>query len=142
MEAVDWIPVDLLASIMTELVKTSKQKNEAFATDYNLVYPVSTTWSALAPHVQKIAGIERLVALRDCVRILEHSSHEKDGVMVDKNPALKLQDFLRTLGRKDALYNVRSMYELKALVQDSQQASELTEVRAEWIALWMRQWRF
>lgn len=141
MEAVDWIPVDLLASVMTELVKTSKQKNEAFATDYNLVYPVSTTWSALAPHVQKNRR-NRLVALRDWVGILEHSSHEKDGVMVDKNPALKLQDFLRTLGRKDALYNVRSMYELKALVRDSQQASELTEVRAEWIALWMRQWRF
>jgi hypothetical protein len=62
--------------------------------------------------------------------------------MVEKNPALKLLDFLRALGRKEALYNVRSMYEVQALVRDSQQASELTEVRAEWIALWMRQWQF
>ena len=57
MEAVDWIPVDLLASIMIELVKTSTQKNEALTTVYNLVNPVSTTWSALATHVQNIAGI-------------------------------------------------------------------------------------
>lgn len=86
METVDWIPVDLLASIMAELVKTSTQKNEALTTVYNLVNPVSTTWSALAPHVQKIAGIERLVALRDWVSVLEHNSYEKDGAMVEKIP--------------------------------------------------------
>jgi hypothetical protein len=72
---------------------------------------------------------------------LEHSSYEKDGVMVEKNPELKLLDFLRALALKKAPYNARSMYEVKALVRDSQQASELTEGTAEWIALWLREWR-
>jgi thioester reductase-like protein len=140
-EAVDWIPVDVLASIMVELVESTLQQNAMRTTVYNLVNPVSTTWSTLAPHAQKLAGIERQVALRDWIGLLEQSSHEKDGAIVETNPALKLLDFLRTLSQKELPSNPRSMYEVKALVRDSQQASELTEVRAEWMGLWMRQWR-
>jgi thioester reductase-like protein len=140
-EAVDWIPVDVLASIMVELVSSTLNQNVMRTKVYNLVNPVSTTWSALAPHAQKLAGIERRVALRTWVEILEQSSNEKNGAIVETNPALKLLDFLRVLSRKEVPSNARSMYEVKGLIRDSQQASELTAVTAEWMGLWMRQWR-
>jgi hypothetical protein len=66
-----------------------------------LVNPVSTAWSALAPYVQNIAEIERLIALRDWVGILERSSYEKNGVMVEKKSrteASRLSACLRSEG--------------------------------------------
>jgi hypothetical protein len=52
LETVDWIPVDLLASIMAELVKTTTQKNETLTMVYNLVilYP---RLGPLLPHMSR-----------------------------------------------------------------------------------------
>ena len=132
-EAVDWIPVDVLALIMLELVKNTLRQNSMRTMVYNLVNSRTTIWSALVPHVQTIAGIEKLVALREWVEILEQSSLESNGAIVEINPALKLLDFMRGLSLKEGPSNARSMYEVKALLRDSQQASELTKVIVEWI---------
>jgi hypothetical protein len=132
-EAVDWIPVDVLALIMLELVKNTLRQNGMRTMVYNLVNPRTTIWSALVPNVQKIAGIEKLVALREWVEILEQSSLESNGAIVERNPALKLLDFMRGLSLKEGPSNGRSMYEVKALLRDSQQASELTKVTVEWM---------
>jgi hypothetical protein len=78
--------------------------------------------------------------LREWVEILEQSSLENNGASVETNPALKLLDFMRGLSPKEGPSNARSMYEVKALLRNSQQASELTEVTVEWMGKWMRQW--
>ena len=136
---VNSIPVDVLASIMVELVD-SVIGQDGKQTLYNLVNPQPTTWSVLGPHVQKIAGIERKVPLSDWVEILEQSSYEQNGAIVDANPALKLLDFMRALSRKQTTLKAESMYEVKGLIRDSQQASQLTEVTPAWMSLWMKQW--
>ncbi|KAE9365218.1 putative NRPS-like enzyme [Stipitochalara longipes BDJ] len=140
-EVVDWIPVDTLAATIVELVQNSLHHNSSGTKVYNLVNPRPTTWSALAPHIQRLAGIKRMIALRDWVGLLEESSHEKNGAIVEINPALKLLDFMRGLSLREMPSSAGSMYEVKALTRDSQQAAGLTKVTAEWMQLWIRQWR-
>lgn len=140
-EVVDWVPVDVLASIIIELVDNTISQGKGQTLVYNLVNPRSTTWSALAPEVQRLAGIERIAPMKDWMKALEQSSHERNGAIVETNPALKLLDFMRALSLKQAPAEVKSMDEVSGLVRDSKQAFELTEVSPEWMRLWMRQWK-
>ncbi|PMD30871.1 hypothetical protein L207DRAFT_612220 [Hyaloscypha variabilis F] len=127
---VDWIPVDTRASIILELVQNSLHGNGKQCEGVQS-----------AVHFQKLAEIETTVDLKDWVRILEESSHEKKGAIVERNPAMKLLDFMRGLSLKEMPLSARSMYEVKALTRDSQQAAEFTGVTAEWPGLWIHQWR-
>jgi thioester reductase-like protein len=142
MEVVDWIPADLLASIMLELTeevvhKSSQEKGTTSV--YNLVNPKAIVWSSLCSPVQQLAGISRAVTLKEWVRLLEESSKEKNGAIVDTNPAAKLLDFFRVLSQKDV--PSLSPYAVTSLVGDSQTAANLEAVKPEWIQLWLSGWK-
>jgi len=60
MEVVDWVPVDLLASMMVELAEgivCQGAKNRGRTSVYYLVNPQATSWSSLHAPVQQLAGI-------------------------------------------------------------------------------------
>jgi len=128
LEVIDWIPVDVLASKIVELVQNNLNQMGSNTKVYNLVNPRSTTWSALAPYVQTLTGITRMVGLREWVEILDNSSHERNGAIIEANPALRLLDFMRGISLKENPSNPRLMYQVGGLSRDSQRAAELTEV--------------
>jgi thioester reductase-like protein len=142
MEVVDWIPADLLASIMLELTEEVVHKSsqeEGTTSVYNLVNPKASTWSALCSPVQQLSGIPRAVRLKEWVRLLEDSSKERNGAIIETNPAVKLLDFFRILSQKEI--PSLSPYAVDSLIGHSRTAANLEAVKPEWIQLWMSGWK-
>ncbi|KUJ09297.1 uncharacterized protein LY89DRAFT_690344 [Mollisia scopiformis] len=142
MEVLDWIPVDLLSSIMIELTEQILEQDDRGTSQtsvYNLVNPKAITWSEVRTDVQNFVGVEKTVTLKEWVSMLEQSSREKKGAVVETNPAVKVLDFFQLMSEKDT--ERVSRYEFGRLVQDSPTASEMTAVSAAWLKLWVRQWK-
>ncbi|TVY80570.1 Non-canonical non-ribosomal peptide synthetase FUB8 [Lachnellula suecica] len=143
MEIIDWVPVDLMASMVVQLTdrmirKSSRADGET--TVYNLVNPRPTTWSKLCTPIQKLSGIPRTMPLDKWVSLLEESSKERNGAVMETNPAIKLLDFFRLLGQKQTSSDKHSRYDVTGLVRDSPTAGELEAVSSEWIRLWLGGW--
>jgi len=142
MESIEWIPVDVISLIMVELVEEVLRSQSLGKTlVYNLVNPKPATWSSLSKSAQKLTGISKTVPLKDWVEALEVSSHEKNGAIIETNPAVKLLDWLRLISQKDIPQEGTSGFEVRRLVQDSRTASQLTAVSSEWMSLWISRWK-
>jgi thioester reductase-like protein len=144
-EKIDWVPVDLLSTIMVELVEKLISKDKVGTEEtlvYNLVNPKVTTWSSLLPAVQELAGTPRTLPLGDWVKELEKSANENFGIVTERNPGLKLLDFFRSLSSQEISSNHSPQFEVTKLVHDSRHASRLDPVSPKWMGMWMDQWKF
>jgi thioester reductase-like protein len=154
LDSIDWIPVNILALIIVQLLElvhdnvSSEGKSETSRSPavYNLVNPKVTEWTALLSAVQEELGGEsnvRIVPLEEWIQALENSASENHGYIVADNPAVKLLDFFKTLGKGASRYTETSKlrYEVGRLVRDSPRAADLGPVSPEWIRLWMKQWK-
>ncbi|CZR62914.1 related to nonribosomal peptide synthetase MxcG (component of the myxochelin iron transport regulon) [Phialocephala subalpina] len=135
MEVLDWLPVDLLSTIILELVEKVLDRQGQISV-YNLINPKTTTWCEVRQDVQKFAGIGRSVPLKAWVEMLEQSSK---GAVLEANPAVKLLDFFRLLGEKET--ETESRYEVGRLVRESSKAAEIPAVSPAWLRLWIEQWK-
>jgi thioester reductase-like protein len=167
MNEVDWIPVDLLANIIVELLvtkikapKSNEEKGNEGAIVYNLVNPRVTSWGTLLLVVKdafgKGKGAEeiKVVSSNDWCEALRKSASE-NGVAMDKNPGVKLVDYfesnvgggkmvegaLKENGKEDE-FELKGAFDVVNLLDDSYQAESLHAVGVEWIRLWLRQWDF
>lgn len=165
MDGCDWIPVDLLAEIMKELIlddhsrEKGREEREVFR-DCNkwqvrylhLVNPRSTPWSTLAPVIKACLGPNtRLVSLTEWIEALKRSGEvdSDDGSPSDasqtegreelenKNPALRLIDFFESLPHLQ-----RPKFSTEEAQKISKTLRGLKAVNADWQELWMRQWGF
>ncbi|KAK0105234.1 hypothetical protein ONS95_004375 [Cadophora gregata] len=144
MDTVDWVPVDLLSTIILELAERivhHKSTKDQGTLVYNLVNPQTTTWSSLLPTVQESIGVQKVVSFSDWVQALQQSSTANNGAFVASNPGVKLLDFYHEIGEKESAVE-GSRYAVDNLICDSKQASDLTAVSPEWMRLWLRQWSF
>ena len=145
MEVIDWIPVDLLSTIMVELIQkilTNNRREKRETLVYNLVNPQAITWPAFLPSVQRLSGIAKVVSLKTWVKRLEESNKEHHGAVTEHNPAVKLLEYFRALSEKNIPPETGSRYDVSGLVRDSKQASNLEAVSPEWLKLWIEQWNF
>ncbi|KAJ9348646.1 putative NRPS-like enzyme [Paecilomyces variotii] len=147
MNTIDWIPVDLMASIITELSsQNGREHNAASLSVYNLVNPRPTGWSTLLPTVQEHLGGPakiKVIPLPEWVGELEKSTALNHGYITEDNPAVKLLDFFKSLlksedSREDT---ATSSYEVAGLKKDSNVARDLQTVSQSWMRLWIDQWR-
>ena len=106
----DWIPVDMVAQIMYEiLLPTNKNKSrmepdpsESTADVYNLVHPRPIHWSLLNDILKARLGDKvRIVSMAERMEVLKKNKEEKIGTTAPR-PALKLLPFLETLAANDA----------------------------------------
>jgi thioester reductase-like protein len=145
-ENIDWVPVDTLSTIMVELVGQliSKENRAGETLVYNLVNPKVTSWSSsLLPATKTLTSISRTLPLGDWVDELEKSVRDNHGIITDHNPAAKLLDFFRLLSNQTEVTTSSAQpFELARLLQDSKYASKLEAVSAEWMNIWMDQWKF
>jgi thioester reductase-like protein len=154
LDSIDWIPVDILALIIVQLLELihdnvsnqGQSETRPSPAVYNLVNPKVTEWGALFPAVQDELGGEskvRIVPLEEWVQALENSASENHGYIVAENPAVKLLDFFKILGKGASRYAETSKlrYEVGRLVRDSPRAAKLGPVSPKWIRLWMKQWK-
>ncbi|CAN8105530.1 unnamed protein product [Discula destructiva] len=94
---IDFVPVDALARIMSELIDTTEQRlAQSLGTEtvvYNVVNPQITTWTDLLPAVQRVAP--RVLPLSEWVALLEKTK-DSSAHILDQNPGVKLIDFYKS----------------------------------------------
>ena len=148
---VDWVPVDLLANIVVDLLvvagsthSSKGMKGAAKTAVYHVANPSSVPWTSLLPVVTQALGSSvSVVNFADWVTALQNSTAETSRNVSD-NPAIKLISFFENLQDK-AIRFPRA----HAATLDVQRTKELSEhlaalepVNAPWMELWMRQWAF
>lgn len=142
LERVDWIPVDLLGSIIVELALASHDNaveelmQPPGAVVYHTVNPKVTTWAELVPIIQAALGgtsnVE-VVSLKAWLEALRGS--ESKTADIAANPALKLMDFFQDLMSGSAPY-----LDTERTARSSPSLASLSSVRPAWMENWTRQW--
>ncbi|KAF8857822.1 hypothetical protein BDZ45DRAFT_743995 [Acephala macrosclerotiorum] len=109
-ESVQWVPVDLLANIVGELVLDSldasgNRQAEAWTKYFHLCNPNEGKWQDLVPAIEVYfanSGQQMdIVSFEQWVHKLEQSAKKKDSE-VERNPAGKLLDFYQAMRRGNA----------------------------------------
>ncbi|KAJ4386322.1 hypothetical protein N0V93_009216 [Gnomoniopsis smithogilvyi] len=140
LERVDWIPVDLLGSTISELALASHSAIEAMqpsgAVVYHTVNPKATSWAELVPVVLAALGGTsnvQVVSLEAWLEALRDSESKTADIAV--NPALKLMDFFKDL-RNGSAPNL----DTKRTARSSSSLAGLSSVQPAWMENWTRQW--
>ncbi|GFN14080.1 putative NRPS-like enzyme [Aspergillus tubingensis] len=135
---VDWVPVDTLSTITTELMHTRRQNQSVTPhAVYHLVNPCKTPWATLVPAIQaKYPGMQA-VPLDQWLDELEAIKSPSETEVREK-PALKLLDFYRGL--------TGEMLSASISVEQTRGASKAMEglgaVTGELMGNWLGQWDF
>ncbi|KAK4497666.1 hypothetical protein PRZ48_010319 [Zasmidium cellare] len=150
-EDIDWVPVDIAAVALAELafnlVQTA-QNPKTGANFFHLVNPSCTQWTKLVPSMTSMIPTDvRLVGFVEWVTILKESVNTAGGFQgVDEgvNPAAKLIDFFDNLQDRAIRFPKAksTLLETRETMKVSKTLAELDAVGPEWMALWMRQWRW
>ncbi|KAI1118275.1 hypothetical protein F5Y14DRAFT_258240 [Nemania sp. NC0429] len=133
---VAWIPVDVLGQIVSELMDDIAGRGSRDAIVYNVMNPLTTSWEELLPAVKKV--VPETVPLADWIERLETSQGTGSHVL-DENPGVKLIDFYKQ-AFLDGDEGRDVVIEKRNLVMGSRTARELSPVKAEHLAKWMKGW--
>jgi thioester reductase-like protein len=135
--AIDWIPVDTLATIIVDIIKDLTQNG--IPRTFNLVNPRQASWETLLPvvlarwNVKAVSFAEWL----DTLRTVEHTSD------LTSLPALKFFDFFENMGADLKNSGNRTM---EFATNNSQKASRtmanMTPIDAPAMDIWLDQWNF
>ena len=159
---VDWIPVDKLALIISDLMNHDVANSNETLGVYNLVNPHTVSWSSLVPSV--IAGLGTnndnsnddnssgsppscaTIPLADWIYMLKSRDRESPSE-VARFPALKILEFYESMleslrksqGGEDGNGKV---FATERAEQASSTMSGLDGVSREWMRMWMEGWKF
>ena len=162
---VDWIPANLMAQVITELViqkfpRSVKEPQDVPLRVYNLVNPFVTSWSSLVPTVQEYLP-ERGQAADASVKIVPYSEwflvlkklaertltqnmnedFVKSTNITELCPGLKLIDFYEELNHLElADQKIRPHFVTTKTTEDSTTLEHLSPILPQWMSTWMRQW--
>lgn len=144
---IDWIPVDILAPVIIELVEgilhSDVARQNGQTSVYNLVNPKMASWTSLLHAVQRATAIQRTITLPQWVDALDKSSLDKGGIVSAANPAVKLLDFFRRLSSRESNaggQNITARYDVSLLLENSVSVSKMAAVSDDWMELWIKQW--
>lgn len=135
-QKVDWIPVDELAKITSDLVDAvEKHREEVGVTPvYNVVNPKVTTWEKeLLPAVRSLTS--EVVPLEEWLDRLDKTK-DTSAHILDKNPGAKLADFYKGFLSTEAAMN----FATDELVRDSPTAASLGPITQKNMAGWIKTW--
>ncbi|KAJ3578647.1 hypothetical protein NPX13_g1919 [Xylaria arbuscula] len=130
---VNWVPVDKLGNIISELVSATSSKESDPFTVYNIVNSKVTPWEDLLPAIQKVAPT--VVESQEWVDRLEDS--DKGHHLISQNPGIKLIEFYKEtmLGSPAKITT-----EMDKLLAVSETMRSLPRVEAEHMQRWMQGW--
>lgn len=142
-----WIPVDILAAIIVELVSNDcvhsqnpqKESGKAWTKYYHLENPHQEKWSTLVPAIQEhFAKVPlQVVGLDDWVEKLEASGKAPDADAT-QNPGLKLLEMFQGLraAKESVILDTKLTQARSKIMQD------LPPVNEDSMRLWLEQWSF
>ncbi|KAK5796746.1 hypothetical protein VI817_006030 [Penicillium citrinum] len=136
--AVDWVPVDTLSSIMSEIIY-SRHNNKEKSAVFHLTNVEKAEWSSLLPVIQKRYGVKQ-VEFSEWVSELE-AIQQPTAAQVSEKPALKLLSFYRGLVDEE-----KGAMAVPLDVQKARHASTtmrgLGPISASLMDNWLEQWSF
>lgn len=147
-ELVDWIPVDLLSSIILELAVDSPNKGDHETGQAKIVHAVNphkVQWHETVLPVllsrltsKSVTGPMKVVSMAEWVESLRSASlvaSEEDEAAIS---AFKLIPFLSALAQGDA----RPTFETVKTAKLSKGLRELEPVGERWVNSWLDQWGY
>ncbi|KAI0429337.1 hypothetical protein F5Y09DRAFT_331905 [Xylaria sp. FL1042] len=141
--ALDWIPVDVLGQIVSELAVDVAHYSAAGPFVYNVLNPQTATWEELLPAVKEV--VPETVSPAEWVERLEASRHAAPHAL-EQNPGVKLIDFYKQTflgggggGGGDGDRQPVTV-ETRNLLMGSRTARNLSPVKKENLAKWMKGW--
>ncbi|KAG6354291.1 hypothetical protein INS49_004896 [Diaporthe citri] len=143
-QEINWIPVDELACIVTELISyihlppvngepQNEQSNPLQV--FNVVNPNVSSWEDVLPALQ--TEVPETIPVRQWVERLEESV-EKSTYVLDQNPGAKLVAFYQGALVGDG--RAEPLYEVERLVKASRNAARLGPVTKADLKRWMEEW--
>ena len=139
MNNIDWIPVDLLSTIIAELALHSASAPKTGTQVFHTINPSIVTWNTLLPNIQNALGQNlTVVPFKNWLQTLRASAREATTEeALDTNPAVKLMDFYE--GLLNDAHRIPKL-ETKETEMASPGLREVGPVRSEWMVKWIRQW--
>lgn len=136
---VDFVPVDSLGHIMSELIdaleRHRSEPNGSETVVYNVVNPQVTTWGELVPALKRVA--REVVPLSEWVARLE-ATKDTSAHILDQNPGVKLLDFYKSFLGGEEGGGLR--FATDKLVLGSKTAAELSPITQKQMSRWIDGW--
>ncbi|KAI1619274.1 hypothetical protein EDD37DRAFT_217483 [Exophiala viscosa] len=134
---VNWIPVDVLADIVVDIIHSPVVESPAI---FNLVNPKPVQWASLVPSIQSRFGAGKLTAVPldewiTAVRSIDMG----DTDAVNAAPAVKIMDFFEAIAQTNA---VSPKYTTSMGPAISKTMGDLGAVNPGWMEIWLSQWNF
>lgn len=147
---IDFLPVDVLGSILIELARSTKAgevgKRQAGTLVYNLRNPHPVPWHKLLTAVTHAPGGQLKVVSPatwlDTLRVSAQELENKD-VLMSTNPAVKLNDFFEKLWAADMGSPgdaTPHLLRIERALEASPTLHSLGPVRFEWMQKWVHEW--
>ncbi|THV50449.1 hypothetical protein BGAL_0150g00130 [Botrytis galanthina] len=152
LEAVDWIPVDILGKVVYELVTSSNHDTlESDSTSesssesprvYHLVNPKRTKYSdAVLPRLQSILDLP-IISFEEWVQRLHDSAADTHDMTINDNPAVKILGFYEGLVEKKKEGRSQVWLDTEKAVEGSATLKSMDPIDRDCVDNWMRQWGY
>ncbi|KAI1751133.1 hypothetical protein F4782DRAFT_205813 [Xylaria castorea] len=145
LDRIEWVPVDLLAEIVTELAgigakKPSFDEDEDELKVYHAVNPKLGYWQVISPTIlKKMPAGTRSVPWNEWVQALKDAGRT---ATAKELPGLKLLDFYEGLVMPEDVKITPFNLETGVSIRKSETLRRLAPVSKDWVELWLKQWKF
>ncbi|KAF7951992.1 uncharacterized protein EAE97_001489 [Botrytis byssoidea] len=152
LEAVDWIPVDILGKIVYELVTSSNhdtleshspiESSSESPRVFHLVNPKRTTYSdAVLPRLQLILDLPT-ITFEEWVQRLHDSAANTQDMKIHDNPAVKILGFYEGLVEKKKEGRSQVWLDTEKAIEGSITLKSIDRIDGDCVDNWMRQWGY
>ncbi|KAK6607911.1 thioester reductase domain-containing protein [Botrytis cinerea] len=152
LEAVDWIPVDILGKVVYELATSSNHDTLSLDSAinsssvsprfYHLVNPKRTTYSdAILPRLQSILDLPT-IPFEEWVQRLCDSAASTQDMSINDNPAVKILGFYKDLVEKEKKGRTQVWLDTEKAVEGSPTLKGMDMIDEDCVNNWMRQWGY
>ena len=155
MDQVDWVPVDLLAESISELLDNweawdgGEDRGEREQSSvFHVVNPNAVAWAKLLPSLKAQTGVGQIVSLKDWIDLVRQGPEEDSSM--HRNPARKILQFYEALadtaggcsetGGPAGTQVSQGRFELGKMARCSDTFRKLQPVSGEWLTKWATQW--
>ncbi|KAL2273596.1 hypothetical protein FJTKL_04193 [Diaporthe vaccinii] len=144
---IDWIPVDMLSSVIWELSSASKLPvdegtNAGLLHIFHLVNPARRPWAEVLPAIKaRLGGSQPLqdVSMADWISELEQTDLNNKEVV--SKPAVKILDFFRGVGDRQGVTVANGIaFSTEEAKRSSKVMLGLDPVKDEWLLKWISDW--
>lgn len=133
---IDWVPVDVAASTMTDILLSDTPENETRYAVHNIVNPHAVKWEELVSMIQastthKLEEID----MKEWVRCLNLQAENK--YSPDELPGLRLLQFFEQMANENGESKV---FETAKTLEVSRSLRDLGPFCGEWLELSLKAW--